>query len=649
MDKLILDADQSIEAQKTLIVESCPDLMLKTKMILELFDRYVPAQFSQLFVIGTDVYTCQKICKEIKNIRADIGGVFLSGAKPDLNFEHTKTCAKPAKSTNMEIDSVFNEAFITIEYMSEKLELGYNEFIENLKQQVKSRQLIICTQSMLFRKVFEDVVSPHSKTLAVFEDGLQLDLDAINHLSINLNLKLVFSALRGIEYISEKLEMFSENSPDLQCYYEDIKAENFYPYINPYLFPKNVTIPSGLLKKPLLGNLRRPQSFLKMLKTVCVHLRQVLRARESKVWSCEGFLYKLYSTWLISPDSLEYSSLLFNTLVNVLGMKFNESLNSLYIICEFCTLSSMNPSNYSVVYEPFAESPKTLNPILQLACQDSSQYLSKLLKGFGSSIVLTSSCSPSGLFESLLGVPCKVHYFEHHPDLCTLLLTRGSDQVSLTTKSDEKVDDSIMRNFGEVLLELSEVVPDGILAVFPDIVTLETYIIKWNESGALYRMLENKLVLIETIGTHQKILKNFKKACECGRGAILLAVARDKCVKKMNQFGKYLKCTLIFGIPQNGILSRVLKTRLVYLREKCGVDESDYLNFDAMRIAVAAAGQGLRAGCIKQSIIFVDRRYESSLKKQRIPLWISSNFKSQQSVSTDVAKNICTKYFKAPN
>lgn len=648
MDKLLLDADESIENRLTLVVESCPDLWLKSRIILEVFKRYVPLKFSQMFVVCSDAYTSQEICKGIVKDVPDVKGLLLSGKKPGFCFENGKSCCGPLGDRKMDIDVGGQTGFTVIEYLSEGIERNYSDFIDNLKVQVRKSQLIVCTQTMLFRKIFEDVVDPDSSSLALFEDGLQLDLCAIDHLSINLNFKLVTLALRSIEEISEQLSESLKSCPQaIEQYYEDLKIGNFSPYINPSLFPKNVTIPSEILKTPVLGNLRRPQSFLKMLKTVCVHIRQVLRARESKISSCEGFLYKLFSTWLVTPDSLQYSSLLFNTLVNVLGMVFNENLSSLYTICEFCTLSSSNPSNYCVVYEPFAEFPKTLNPVLQLACQDPSSYLSRVLKGFNSSIVFTSSCSPSGQFTSFLGVPCKVHCFEQHPDLCVLILTRGSDQVTLSTKSDEKVDDSIMRNYGEVLLELAEVVPDGILAVFPDTGTLENYIVKWNESGALYRMLEHKVVLIETQGAHQVLLKSFKKSCESGRGAILLAVARDKCVENMNKYGKYLRCTLIFGIPQNGILTRVLKARLVYLKEKCGADEGDYLNFDAMRIAVAAAGQGLRAGLGKQGIIFVDRRYESSQKRLRIPSWISTNFKSQHNVSTDIAKNICSKYFKA--
>jgi DNA excision repair protein ERCC-2 len=245
-----------------------------------------------------------------------------------------------------------------------------------------------------------------------------------------------------------------------------------------------------------------------------------------------------------------------------------------------------------------------------------------------------------------VGIESKVFYFPEVPDICSLVLTRGSDQLFLSTKSDEKVDDGVIRNYGEVLLDLSEVVPDGLVAVFPDWKTLMSYVVKWNESGLILRLLENKLVFIENTENEQKLMKNFKKACECGRGAVFFTVAREKCLEMMNQYGKFVRCSLVFGVPQGGVLSRVLRARLVYLKKHLNVDEADYLNYDAMRDAVWAISQGVKCSDLQQAVVFVDRRFDSSQKRTRIPKWILSKIKAQNSVSKDSAKDICSKYFK---
>ena len=42
---------------------------------------------------------------------------------------------------------------------------------------------------------------------------------------------------------------------------------------------------------------------------------------------------------------------------------------------------------------------------------------------------------------------------------------------------------------------------------------------------------------------------------------------------------------LLLGIPFQYTLSRVLRSRLEYLRDTCDIDEADFLTFDAIRQA----------------------------------------------------------------
>ena len=62
------------------------------------------------------------------------------------------------------------------------------------------------------------------------------------------------------------------------------------------------------------------------------------------------------------------------------------------------------------------------------------------------------------------------------------------------------------------------------------------------------------------------------QACECGRGAILLSVARGK-VSEGVDFDHHLgRAVLMFGIPFVYTKSRILKARLDYLRDQFQVD-----------------------------------------------------------------------------
>lgn len=99
-----------------------------------------------------------------------------------------------------------------------------------------------------------------------------------------------------------------------------------------------------------------------------------------------------------------------------------------------------------------------------------------------------------------------------------------------------------------LLLELSARVPDGLVCFFTSYSYMEGIISQWREMGLLdavrarggpghtpgpltrtlgVQLLEHKLVFIETkdIVETTLALDNFKRACDCGRGAVRRACA----------------------------------------------------------------------------------------------------------------------------
>jgi DNA excision repair protein ERCC-2 len=621
MEELFGMVNSSISNKCAIFVETNPNLNEKTRMFLEIFERFVGKEFCKMIVVGTDVFTCKKIIRKIFKARPDVPAVFLSA---DLNERSVGVVISGVEK--MRIQGKDQDGLGTVQ------DLG------------KEAQIIVCTQAFLFRKG-KDLLQ--EDFLLILEDALQLDVRAIDHLSINIDLKLVSAAIRGIQEMSDLISTKRcESDASFTSYLHTLKTSALSSTLSPDTFPRGISTSNEILQKPVPGNLRRPEFFLKLLKTVCVFIRSSLRGLEPSINSCHYFHYNLFKTWLVPRESLSISSSIFCSLITFFSINILKSENffALYTICEFLSLSALHPEIYSVIYEPHSEQASVRSPILQLSCQDPSVFLGSLLKSFNCKVLFTSSYSQ--VSASFVGIESKVFYFPEVPDICSLVLTRGSDQLFLSTKSDEKVDDGVIRNYGEVLLDLSEVVPDGLVAVFPDWKTLMSYVVKWNESGLILRLLENKLVFIENTENEQKLMKNFKKACECGRGAVFFTVAREKCLEMMNQYGKFVRCSLVFGVPQGGVLSRVLRARLVYLKKHLNVDEADYLNYDAMRDAVWAISQGVKCSDLQQAVVFVDRRFDSSQKRTRIPKWILSKIKAQNSVSKDSAKDICSKYFK---
>lgn len=75
-------------------------------------------------------------------------------------------------------------------------------------------------------------------------------------------------------------------------------------------------------------------------------------------------------------------------------------------------------------------------------------------------------------------------------------------------------------------------------------------------------MMAQKLVFIETVDVVETTLAldNFRRACDCGRGAIFFSVARGKVAEGIDFDRHYGRCVVMFGVPYQYTLSRILRS-----------------------------------------------------------------------------------------
>jgi DNA excision repair protein ERCC-2 len=98
---------------------------------------------------------------------------------------------------------------------------------------------------------------------------------------------------------------------------------------------------------------------------------------------------------------------------------------------------------------------------------------------------------------------------------------------------------------------------------------MESIVSAWNDLGMLQDVLQHKLIFIETPDASETSLaiSNFRLACDNGRGACLLAVARGKVSEGVDFDHNYGRAVILFGIPYQYTESRILKARLEYMRD----------------------------------------------------------------------------------
>lgn len=103
------------------------------------------------------------------------------------------------------------------------------------------------------------------------------------------------------------------------------------------------------------------------------------------------------------------------------------------------------------------------------------------------------------------------------------------------------------------------------------------------------------LTVIQDVVETTLALDNYRRACDCGRGAVFFSVARGKVAEGIDFDRHYGRCVVVFGVPYQYTLSRILRARLEYLRETFQIQESVYLDFDAVRQAAQCVGRVIRS------------------------------------------------------
>ena len=139
---------------------------------------------------------------------------------------------------------------------------------------------------------------------------------------------------------------------------------------------------------------------------------------------------------------------------------------------------------------------------------------------------------------------------------------------------------------------------------------MEATVAAWAADGVMQQLAALKLPFFETKDVVETTLalESYRRACDVGRGAIFLSVARGKVAEGIDFDRHYGRAVVVIGVPYQYTLSHVLRARLVYLRDSFGVREADFLTFDAVRQASQCVGRIIRSKRDYGVIVFADKR-----------------------------------------
>lgn len=502
---------------------------------------------------------------------------------------------------------------------------------------------------LLDPKVAEQVSKHMSKdSIVVFDEAHNIDNVCIESLSIDLTRPMLDTAARNVETLTEKIAEIKEKDASkledeyrrlvegLQQSEENVEDEDFMA---------NPTLPQDLLQEAVPGNIRRAEHFTAFLARFVEYLKTRMRVLHVVAETPLSFLQHLRDITFIERKPLKFCAERLSSLVRTLELTRIDEFSALQKVAAFATLVATYQEGFRLLLEPFETDNATVpNPVFHLVCLDASLAIAPVFERFSSVVITSGTLSPLDMYPKMLRFDATV--LESYVMTLTrdcflpLVVTRGSDQVEISSRFEVRNDPAVVRNFGTLLVEYCKAVPDGVVAFFPSYLYMESIVSAWNEMGILNEVLKYKLIFIETPDAVETsaALENYRRACDNGRGAVLLSVARGKVSEGIDFDHNYGRAVIMFGIPYQYTESRILKARLEFLRDTYRIRENDFLTFDAMRHAAQCVGRVLRGKTDYGLMIFADKRFAKQDKRNKLPKWIGQYIKdSDTNLATDVA------------
>lgn len=510
---------------------------------------------------------------------------------------------------------------------------------------------------LLDPKIAERVSKELSRdSIIIFDEAHNIDNVCIESLSLYLTDDTMKRASRGANKLADAVdEMKAQDSEKLQNEYEKLVEGLRQNEIarEEDLFMANPVLPKDLLDEAIPGNIRKAEHFISFLKRFIEYLKTRMKVLHVISETPVSFLQHLKELTFIDRKPLRFCSERLSLLVRTLELADVEDLNALKDIATFATLVSTYETGFQLILEPFeTEGSQVPNPILHFTCLDASIAIKPVFDRFSSVIITSGTISPLDMYPKMMNFQTVIQ--ESYTmtlarrSFLPMIVTKGSDQVSISSRFEIRNDPSVVRNYGSLLIEFSKITPDGMVVFFPSYLYMESIISMWQSMGVLDEVWKYKLILVETPDAQETslALETYRKACSNGRGAVLLSVARGKVSEGIDFDHHYGRTVLMIGIPFQYTESRILKARLEFMRDHFQIKENDFLSFDAMRHAAQCLGRVLRGKDDYGIMVLADRRF--ARKKNQLPKWIAQAlYDSDTNLSTDMALANAKKFLRS--
>lgn len=509
---------------------------------------------------------------------------------------------------------------------------------------------------LLDPKIAERVLRELSlDSIVIFDEAHNIDNVCIESLLLDLTEDVLHKATRGANALNAKVSDLKKHDLEkLQHEYEQLVAGLRELEIARLeeLFVQNPVLPNDLLQEAIPGNIRRAEHFVLFLKRFIEYLKTRMKVLHVVLETPTSFLQHLKQLTYIDRKPLRFTSERLSLLVRTLELAEVDDFTALKDIATFATLVLTYELGFQLILEPFETEGSTVpNPILRFTCLDASIAMKPVFQRFRLVIITSGTISPLDMYPRMLDFQTVLQELYAmtlaRRLFLPMIVTKGPDQVQISSRFEIRNDPLVVRNYGLLLVEYAKITPDGLVVFFPLYLYMELIILQWQTMGILDEVWKHKIILVETPDAQETTLalETYRTACLNGRGAVLLSVARGKVLEGIDFDHQYGRCVLMLGIPFQYTELRILKARLEFLRDTYQIKESDFLSFDAMRHAAQCLGRVLRGKDDYGVMVMADHRFKK--RKTQLPKWIAHGLlDADTNLSTDMLVASAKKFLR---
>jgi len=244
-----------------------------------------------------------------------------------------------------------------------------------------------------------------------------------------------------------------------------------------------------------------------------------------------------------------------------------------------------------------------------------------------------------------------VHYsYDHVIDsssLLTMIVEKGPLGSPFLFNYENRNNTQMLKELGQLILNVVNVIPDGVVIFFPSYHYLNEVWEFWNNNNYTKQIKTKKKIFKEPKNSKlvEKTLNDYSQEINNGnnKGALLLCVVGGKMSEGINFSDKLGRGVIVIGLPFANKESYELKEKMKYLDNQSKIIKNsttgnEYYENLCMRAVNQSIGRAIRHKNDYACVLLLDKRFSQQRIKKKLPKWMSKDIQVPQAYGLFIGK-----------